>query len=208
MALRKRRAALTSGLAALCAVAGLGLAAAPAHADPPSTICNPDGNRTWEDVVSARTEPVVTEFAAVNVTPGTTGQYNTTLAETAVVNTAVNGSTEMGAEYQALFANVGAKVGFAVADTKSSTRIPPLTEPVNFSLPGYYGRYRGFQKVTGEWARYICARTGPGTGIWIKSTSDGGTFTTFGNSEKGTVSCASPEPAGTLRAAARLKLSC
>ncbi|MGW1178995.1 hypothetical protein ACWD4P_35340 [Kitasatospora sp. NPDC002543] len=208
MASRNRRAAFASGLASLFAVAGLELGAAPAQADPPPTpACNPDGNRNWEDVLSVRLEPTVTEFAAVNVTPGTTGEYPTTLTETAVVNTMVNGSTEVTADYKALFANVGAKVGFAVADTKTSTHIAPLTEPVTFSIPGYYGRYRGFHKVTGEWARYICARSGPGTGLWIKSTI-GGTFTTFGNVEKGTVSCASPEPAGTLRAAARLKLSC
>ncbi|WP_406204494.1 hypothetical protein OH807_28925 [Kitasatospora sp. NBC_01560] len=210
MTSRNRRAVLTSGLAALFAVTGLGLGAAPAQADPPPTpVCNPDRDYLWEDIVSARVDPTVTDFVAVAITPGTTGQYTRTLTEINSVSTTVNNSVEVTAEFKALFAKVSAKVGFAVTDTKSSTRSTSVTDTVNFNSPGYYGMYRGTRKVTGEWVRYICARSGPGTGYWINITPGSpGTFTTFDVPEQGTVSCAWPEPAGTLRAAARLRLFC
>ncbi|GAA1400194.1 hypothetical protein GCM10009639_40890 [Kitasatospora putterlickiae] len=208
MASRNRRAALTSGIAALFAVTGLGLGAAPAQADPPSNpVCNPDRDYLWEDIVSARVEPTVTYFVTVAVAPGTTGQYTRTLTETETVTTSVNGNTEVTAEFKALFAKVSVKVGFSVTDTKSTTWSATASDTWNFNDPGYYGMYRGTRKVTGEWVRYICARSGPGIGYWVKSTPGGpGTFTTFETTEYGTVSCASPEPAGTVRAAARLRL--
>ncbi|MFF1906249.1 hypothetical protein [Kitasatospora sp. NPDC058218] len=210
MASRNRRAALTSGFAALFAVAGLGLGAAPAQADPPpNPVCNPDRDYLWEDVVTARVEPTVTDFLAVAITPGTTGQYTKTLSEIDSVSTTVNNSVEVTADFKALFVKVSAKVGFSVATTKSSTRTTTVTDTVNFNSPGYYGLYRGTRKVTGEWVRYLCARSGPGTGYWINTNPGGpGTFVTFDVPEQGTVSCAWPEPAGTLRAAARLRLFC
>ncbi|MFJ9950519.1 hypothetical protein [Kitasatospora sp. NPDC091207] len=210
MASRNRRAALTSGLAALLAVTGLGLGAAPAQADPPpNPVCNPDRDFVWEDIVTARVEPTVTDFIAVAITPGTTGQYTRTLTEINSVSTTVNSSVEVTAEFKALFAKVSAKVGFSVSDTKSTTRSTSVTDTVNFNSPGYYGMYRGTRKVTGEWVRYLCARSGPGTGYWINTNPGGaGTYTTFDIPEQGTVSCGWPEPAGTVRASARLRLFC
>ncbi|WP_371515498.1 hypothetical protein [Kitasatospora sp. NBC_01300] len=210
MSSRTRRTAFTSGVAALVAVTGLGLGAAPAHADtaPPTATCDPARDYLWEDIASARVEPTVTDFLAVAITPGTTGSYTKTLSEVDSVSTTINTSTEVSAEFKAIFAKVSVKVGFSVATTKATTRTTTVTDTVNFNSPGYYGLYRGTRKVTGEWVRYICARSG-NTGYWINTSPNGpGTFTTFDVPEQGTVSCAYPEPAGTLRAAARARLVC
>ncbi|MFE2725862.1 hypothetical protein [Kitasatospora sp. NPDC059327] len=209
MASRNRRAALTSGLAALIAVTGLGLGAAPAHADPANPACNPNQDYLWQDIVSARVEPTVTDFLAVAIAPGTTGRYTKTLSEVDSVSTTVNNSLEVTADFKALFVKVSAKVGFSVSSTRASTRTTTVTDTVNFNSPGYYGLYRGTRKVTGEWIQFVCARSGPTTGYWIRTDPGAnGTFITFDVPEQGTVSCAWPEPAGTLRAAARSRLVC
>ncbi|MFE4356893.1 hypothetical protein DR950_00255 [Kitasatospora xanthocidica] len=204
------RTAVTSGISALVAVAGLGLGAAPAHATPypPTTQCDPAKDTYWEDVDNVRVEPTVTDFLAVAVAPGTTGTYTKTLSEVATVSTTINSSVEVSAEFKAIFARVSVKVGFSVSDTKATTRTTTVTDTVNFNSPGYYGLYRGTQKVTGEWVRFICARDG-NIGYWVELNPGGpGTFTTFNVMEQGTVACSFPEPAGTLRAAARARLAC
>ncbi|MFJ4798654.1 hypothetical protein [Kitasatospora purpeofusca] len=211
---RTTRTAAASGVAALVATAGLGLGAAPAHADPlpaPSTTtCDPYSSTDlfWYGLVSTKVEPVVTDFLAVAITPGTTGTRTSTLTETDSVTTTVNASAEVTADFKALFAKVTVKVGFSVSDTKSTTHSSTVTSTVNFNSPGYYGVFRGTRKVTGQYVRYVCARSGS-TGYWINTTPNGpGAFTTFDIPEVGTVSCASPEPAGSLRATARARLFC
>ncbi|MBD0676764.1 hypothetical protein [Streptomyces sp. CBMA156] len=209
MSSRTRRTALTSGVAALVAVTGLGLGAAPAHADttPPTATCDPARDYLWEDISAVRVEPTVTEFLAVAIAPGTTGSYTKTLSEVDSVSTTINSSTEVSAEFKAIFAKVSVKVGFSVSSTKATTRTTTVSDTVNFNSPGYYGLYRGTRKVTGEWVRYICARSGS-TGYWVSTTNGPGTFTTFDVPEQGTVACSFPEPAGTVRAAARARLVC
>ncbi|CAN3977943.1 hypothetical protein [Kitasatospora purpeofusca] len=207
---RTRRVAVTSGVAALVAVAGLGLGAVPAHADPvpPTSNCDPTRDFYWDEIASVRVEPTVTDFLAVAIAPGTTGSYTKTLSEVTSVSTTINSSVEVGIEFKAIFAKVSTKVGFSVSDTKATTRTTTVTDTVNFNSPGYYGLYRGTRKVTGQWVRYVCARAGTG-GLWINTSPNGpGTFTTFDVPEQGTVACSFPEPAGTLRAAARARLVC
>ncbi|MFD0408894.1 hypothetical protein [Kitasatospora sp. NPDC127116] len=207
---RTRRTVVTSGVAALVAVTGLGLGAAPAHADPvpPTITCDPARDVYWDDIVSARVEPTITDFLAVAIVPGTTGSYTKTLSEVTSVSTTVNSSVEIGTEFKAIFAKVSVKVGFSVSDSQSTTRTTTISETVNFNSPGYYGLYRGTRKVTGQWVRYVCARAGS-TGYWINTSPNGpGSFTTFDVPELGTVSCAHPETPGSLRAAARARLVC
>ncbi|CAN3977921.1 hypothetical protein [Kitasatospora purpeofusca] len=210
---RTLRRAVASTAAVLAAVGSLGLvnatgAAAATPSGPPSGTCNPAVDTVWHDVLNTQIEAVVTDFSAVNVTPGTTGQRHETLTRVDTVTTTVNQNREFEASASFLFFKVSAKVGFSVQTTRSSTTTTTASTTWNINQPGYYGLYRGTRKVSGEWVEYTCARAG-NIGFWVNTTPNGkGTYTTFEYPEEGTVSCASPEPAGTLRNAARQRLGC
>ncbi|MET9398072.1 hypothetical protein [Kitasatospora sp. NPDC002965] len=209
---KRRRAVFTTGLttgfAAILAVTGLGLGAAPAHATPPpGATCNPNIESIWDDITSATITPVITEFTSFNITPGTTGQQTQRLSVLNTVTTKINNSADFSAGYKSTLSEVGVKVGFQVANERTSTRTTELSRVVNLNAPGYYGIYRGVLRVDGEWSRYLCARSGAASGYWINASQTGtGQYTTFNFPEEGTVSCPSPEPAGTVRAAARKEL--
>ncbi|MFB8241103.1 hypothetical protein ACFC58_31675 [Kitasatospora purpeofusca] len=204
---------MASTAAVLAAVGSLGLvnatgAAAATPSGAPSGLCNPAVDKVTYDILNSQVEAVVTDFSAVNVTPGTTGQRHETLTRVDTVTTTVNRNTEISASASFLFFKVSATVGFSVQTTTSSTTTTTASTTWNINQPGYYGLYRGTQKVSGEWVEYTCARAG-NIGYWVNTTPNGkGAFTTFGYPEEGTVSCASPEPAGTLRHAARQRLGC
>ncbi|WP_030395234.1 hypothetical protein [Kitasatospora purpeofusca] len=205
--------AMASTAAVLAAVGSLGLvnatgAAAATPSAAPSGVCNPAVDKPVQDILNSKVEAVVTDFSAINVAPGTTGQRYQTLTRVDTVTTTVNRNTEISASASFLFFKVSATVGFSVQTTTSSTTTTTASNTWNFNQPGYYGLYRGTQKVSGEYVEYTCARAGA-IGFWLNTTPNGkGTFTTFGYPEEGTVSCASPEAAGTLRNAARQRLAC
>ncbi|MFI6640003.1 hypothetical protein [Streptomyces sp. NPDC050504] len=202
---------LAAAAAALAAAVVVPLtAAAPAQAAaPPTQTCNPNVDTVWEEVVTAQVDPVVTEFHASYTAPGTTGEFSQTLQRVDSVSTTVNRSLEVSADFKAIFVKVGVKAGFSVATTRATTETSTITTKFNLNTPGQYGIYRGTRKVQGQFARYICARSGPATGYWLNTNpSDTGTYITFADVEVGVVSCATPEPAGTLRAAARSRIGC
>ncbi|MFF7995805.1 hypothetical protein ACFZDG_39295 [Kitasatospora xanthocidica] len=210
---RPLRRTIASTAVVLTAFTSFGLAnttsaAAAPLPEPPNATCNPSTDTVWNDVLSTKVEAVVTDFSAINVAEGTTGQRSETLTRVDTVTTTVNKNTEIEASASFLFFKVSAKVGFNVQTTTSSTTTTTASNSWYFNKPGYYGLYRGTRKVTGEWVQYTCARAGS-TGFWINTTPGGtGTYTTFEVPEQGTVSCATPEPAGTVRGAARQRLSC
>ncbi|MFJ7907314.1 hypothetical protein [Kitasatospora sp. NPDC096204] len=211
---RPLRRAMASSAALLTAFTSFGLvgataaAAAPVPA-PPTAFCNPAVDTEWTEVLSSKVEPLVTDFLAVNVADGTTGQRTETLTRVDSVTTTVNNSTTISASAGFLFLKVSAKVGFDVQKTTSSTTTSTVSTTWYLNKPGYYGLYRGTKKVSGEWVQYTCARATGTTGFWVNTSPGGkGTYTTYDVPELGTVSCASPEPAGTVRGAARQRLSC
>lgn len=209
-----RRGAMPAALLLALGLTAVGVGTAgSAHADavpppPASSACNPAVDSAYYDVTTAVT-PVVTDFLAVNVGDGTTGQRTETLTQVNSVSTTVNNSLEISASAGPVFVKVEAKVGFSVSDTTSSTSTTTVTTTWNFTKAGYYGLYRGTRKVTGTYVKYICAQTGPATGVWMNALPGGyGTYTTFETPEIGTVvhNCAALEPAGTVRRAAQDRL--
>lgn len=214
--LASRRRAVVPVAVALSALVSFGvLGAGTAQATPtplpkpPTPTCNPSVEPTWVDIMSYRVTPVITDYLAVQVPDGATGQRTETLVNTDSVTTTVNNSTEIGASLSVLFVKVEAKVGFSVMKTTSTTKTSQITTTWNLNKPGRYGLYRGTRKVQGEWVKYLCAETSPTTGVWINALNGGsGTFTTFEPTEIGAVSCANQEPAGTLRRAVQIQLSC
>ncbi len=207
------RRTVASTAAVLAAVGSLSLvsatgAAAATPSGAPSGVCNPAVDQPVNEILNSKVEAVITDFSALNVAPGTTGQRYQSLTRVDTVTTTVNRNTEISASAGFLFFKVSATVGFSVQTTTSSTTTTTASNTWNFNQPGYYGIYRGTQKVSGEYVEYTCARAG-NIGFWVNTTPNGkGTFTTYGYLEEGTVSCASPEAAGTLRNAARQRLGC
>ncbi|MFE6869574.1 hypothetical protein ACFVFS_23855 [Kitasatospora sp. NPDC057692] len=201
-------ALVLSALTMVCTL-GVGAADATPIGRPPTTTCNPATEPVWIEVTASQVDPVVTDFLAVNVANGTTGQRTESLTQVDSVTTTVNRSTEITANFALLFVKVQAKVGFSVQSTTSSTTTSQITSTWNFNNPGYYGLYRGTRRVQGSWVKYLCAETGPNTGVWINALKEGvGTFTTYETPEIGTVVCTVPEPAATLRRVAQMRLGC
>ncbi|MBD0674242.1 hypothetical protein [Streptomyces sp. CBMA156] len=205
---KRRRTVSTAGFAALLAIAGLALSAAPAQADPPPrATCNPEIEQIWDDIVTATVTPVVTEFTSFNVVPGTTGQQQQRLTQVTAITTKINNSADFNLSYSSTLQQVSTKTGFQVETSRANTRTTDTSRTVNINAPGNYGIFRGFLRVDGEWARYLCARSGKGTGYWINASPSGtGYYTTYGAPSEGVVLCSYPEPAGTVREAARLEL--
>ncbi|WP_328954600.1 hypothetical protein [Kitasatospora purpeofusca] len=204
MSLSKRLAATA---AAVTVAALVPLTATPASATtlptPPSPTCNPNIEKVWDGVVTAQVDPVVTEFIGFTVAPGSTGEYEWSLARVDSVSTTVNSSREFTADFSGLFVKVGFKTSLSVITTKATTETEAIKVKRSFTEPGRYGLYRGTRKVAGQFVRYTCARTGPTTGLWINTNPNGtGTYTTFADIEFGTVVCTHPEPAGSLSALA------
>ncbi|MGW1176717.1 hypothetical protein ACWD4P_23750 [Kitasatospora sp. NPDC002543] len=207
---KHRRTVFTAGSAVLLAVAGLGLTAAPAQADPPPrATCNPEIESVWDDITRATVTPVVTEFSSFNVVPGTTGQQQQRLTEMTSITTKINNTAEFNLSYSSTLGQAGIKAGFQVETGRGSTRTTDTLRTVNINAPGNYGIFRGFLRVDGEWTRYLCARSGQGTGYWVNasaSANGSGYYTTYGAPSEGVVICSYPEPAGTVREAARLEV--
>lgn len=184
VALRRASSVVLAGVAAACRararVAPSRACSAPAHADPQppaSSSCNPAIDTDYD--VTAQVTPVVTDFLAVNITSGTTGQRTESLTQVDSVSTST-----------------------------SSTMSTAVTNAWSFNQPGYYELYRGTRRVDGQYVKYVCAQTGSTTGIWVNAVKGGvGTYTTYENPEIGTVvrNCV-PEPAGTVRRVAQDRL--
>ncbi|MFI6583331.1 hypothetical protein [Embleya sp. NPDC050493] len=212
MSISARRGAVPAVLAVVVATGFGGPTVGTAHADtpprPPATSsCNPTVDSVYYDVTT-RVTPVITDFLPVYIAEGTTGQRTETLTQVDSVATTVDNSEEFSASVGPVFAKVAFKVGFSVSNTKSSTRTNAITNTWNFNKTGYYGLYRGTRRVDGRFVKYICAQTGPTTGIWINAIRGGiGTYTTFETPEIGTVvkNCI-PEPVNTVRRAAQDRL--
>ncbi|MFK0192874.1 hypothetical protein [Kitasatospora sp. NPDC090308] len=210
----RRRGVLPAALLLCAGLTAAGVVGAErAHADPappppPTTSCDPATDSSYYSVTAVVT-PVVTDFLAVNVGDGTTGQRTETLSQVSTVSTTVDKSVEISASAGPVFVKVEAKVGFSVSNTTSSTSTSTVSTTWNFAKAGYYGLYRGTRRVDGTYAKYVCAQTGPATGVWINAQRGGyGTYTTYETPEIGTVTrnCAAPEPAGTVRRAAQDRL--
>jgi hypothetical protein len=199
---------LALGVTAVGAVTAGSASAVPLPPPPPTSTCNPAVDSAYYDVTTTVT-PVVTDFLAVNVVDGTTGQRTETLSQVDSVSTTVNNSLEISASAGPVFVKVEAKVGFSVSDTTSSTSTSTVSTTWNFTKPGYYGLYRGTRRVDGTYVKYVCAQTGSTTGVWMNALKGGyGTYTTYETPEIGTVAkdCAALEPAGTVRRAAQDRL--
>ncbi|MFI6645787.1 hypothetical protein [Streptomyces sp. NPDC050504] len=207
-AIRTNRA-VPVALAAMAVVGGLAVAPAHAAPPPPTGNCNPTVDTMYYDVTTKVT-PVITDFLAVTIAEGTTGQRTESLTQLDSVTTTVDRETEIKASAAALFAKVEARVRFSVSKTTSSTRTHQITNTWNFNRAGQYALYRGTRKVEGEYVKYVCAQTGPTTGVWVNAIRDAphGTFTTFEAPEIGTAvrNCAALEPLGTVRRAAQDRL--
>lgn len=206
-----RRRTVPVALAVATAVVG-GLAVVPAHAappPPPTGNCNPTVNTMYYDVTTKVT-PVITDFQSITIAEGSTAQQTVSLKQEDSVTTTVDRQTEITASAAALFAKVEAKVRFSVSKTTSSTKTHQITNTWNFNRAGQYALYRGTRKVEGEYVKYVCAQTGPTTGVWVNAVRDAahGTFTTFETPEIGTAvrNCAALEPLGTVRRAAQDRL--
>ncbi|MFD9791512.1 hypothetical protein ACFWXK_11250 [Streptomyces sp. NPDC059070] len=204
--------AVRAGVLASAALTATTLLTSPAHADPgplppASSSCNPAVDTVYYDA-TAQVTPVVTDFLAVNITPGSTGQRTESLTRVDSVTTTVNQSQQISASLGGLFARVKMKVGFSVSTTTSSTTSSTVTNTWSFNQPGYYGLYRGTRRVDGQYVKYVCAQTGSTTGVWVNAVKGGvGTYTTYENPEIGTVvrNCV-PEPAGSVRRVAQDRL--
>ncbi|WP_424639340.1 hypothetical protein [Embleya sp. AB8] len=186
----------------------VGIRAAPAYADSPD--CNPNITRYRGTPDTAVLSPVITEWDSIAVAPGTTYEDTRTLSEVNSVSTSVNNNLEFSTEDKTTLGSVGTKYGLSVATNVGSTKTSTQTRTVRFNQPGVYGLYRGTERVEGEWIMDICGRTGTNTGKWVRIPDNAGrgTYVTFTSPDQGTVSCAQPEPPGTLRATARARLHC
>ncbi|MFK3982403.1 hypothetical protein ACI2K4_18735 [Micromonospora sp. NPDC050397] len=162
-------------------------------------------------VNAAEVNPTLTHFLAIHITAGTTGEHSETLETVNEVTTQVGQSTEITAKGTLGFVEVQAKVGFSVQTTTSSTNSTSVTDTWNFSLPGYYGLYKGTRAVEGTWLEYQCYQL-QGGGVpthphWFQV---GGleSYKTFSVLEAGTIGCADTPPSGSVRFQARLYLGC
>ncbi|MFF3001848.1 hypothetical protein ACFVTF_03445 [Kitasatospora sp. NPDC057940] len=87
---RRRTAAAAAAatiIMTLLEIGGIGAGTAHAGTRPPTTNCNPAVDQTWLEVTSLQVDPVVTDFLAVYVAPGTTGQRTETLSRVDSVTT-------------------------------------------------------------------------------------------------------------------------
>ncbi|MFD5088803.1 hypothetical protein ACFWOG_40130 [Kitasatospora sp. NPDC058406] len=140
VSLRRAAAPAALVLTAVTVFGALGAGSASATPSrPPTASCNPNLDSVWTDVTAAQVDPVVTDFLAVNIADGTTGQRTETLTQVDSVTTQVNASTEITASTGFLFVKVSAKVGFSVQNTTSTIRTNAITSTWNFNKAGYYG---------------------------------------------------------------------
>ncbi|MFG1870092.1 hypothetical protein [Micromonospora arborensis] len=212
-------------IGAVALVAGVLLAAAgsPASADrgggggipsypKPTKACSPANvGETAYVVNAAEVDPTLTHFLAVHITTGTTGVHEETLSTVNEVTTSVSASVEITAKGKLVLAEVETKVGFSVQKTTSTTNSTSVTDTWNFSVPGYYGLYKGTRAVEGTWLEYRCERITQGgttTYPFWKQIGNLESYTTFSVMEVGTIGCLDAPPAGSVRFQARLYLGC
>jgi hypothetical protein len=182
---------------------------------------------TWGEVgdevftiESATVSPVVTHFTSFNVTPGTNSANTYHLSVVDRVSTSINDNTNDGnirnntrntgtdgdsGETRSLFDQVSHSVGFTVHADDATTSTQDATVQWRFNDPGYYGLYKGTMRVTGTFSRTVCSPD------WKSPRYErlgGGTYSTFGPIEEGTVVCGDVLPAGTVRRAAQTVLGC
>ncbi|MFE6870996.1 hypothetical protein ACFVFS_31120 [Kitasatospora sp. NPDC057692] len=204
-------AAATMAALALLEIGGVGAATAHADTRPLRTSCNPAVDAPWVDVITTQVDPTVTDFLRMVVTPGSTGTRTDGLPRADSVTTSVDGNANITAAESEILRKAEAWVGFPVQTTTSSTSTSTVTTTWSYNEPDRYGLYRGTRKVRGEYVKYVCVQTGPGTGSWVSAVPGGGTtgkFITYGSMDTGIVRCAQTEAAGTLRRVARDRLFC
>ncbi|GIH03829.1 hypothetical protein Rhe02_18960 [Rhizocola hellebori] len=183
-----------------------------AHASPPTIPCTgANRGQIVTEVDSAQVDPVLTQFKAINIDPGTTGEITETLSVMETVTTTVGASAEISSSAGALLAKVSVKIGFTVQHVTSNTSTETTTMRWTFSQPGYYGLYKGTRKVSGRFQNWQCitkSSTSTG-GFWGISVPINGTpYTTFDSIEVGTIRCGEPAPPGSLRLVAHQQLGC
>lgn len=201
----------------LTTVSGPGAAQAiiPDTPPPPGTPCDPNDwppgdtqmRFTW--ITSAEVEPVLTQFLAVNVAPGTSGTRTDTLTRVNSVTVTIGASLEINATAGVIFAKVSSKIGFSVQVVAASTDTVTNTMTWTFSQPGYYGLYKGTRRVAGIAHTMHCAIT-PGfpDPHWDQRPWEPQSYVTFAAMEEGTITCDVPAPSGSLRELAKRNLGC
>jgi hypothetical protein len=153
-------------------------------------------------VESASVSPVVTHFATFNVTTGTLTENTYRLNVVNRVGTTINGNS---GSSETLSDEVTRTVGFSVRKDEGTTVTQDITVKWRFSSPGYYGLYKGTKRVSGTFSQAVCRL---GWGFPRFERWGGGTYTTFGTVEEGTVLCSDVLPARTVRRAAQVMLGC
>ncbi|MFD1368764.1 hypothetical protein [Actinoplanes sichuanensis] len=145
---------------------------------------------------------MVTHFNTFNVTTGTFSENTYRLNLVDRVGTTINGNQGASA---ALSDEVTRTVGFSVRKDQGSTITQDTTVKWRFSSPGYYGLYKGTRRVSGTFSQAVCRL---GWGYPKYERWGGGTYTTFGPVEEGTVLCSDVLPPRTVRRAAQAMLGC
>lgn len=153
-------------------------------------------------VDSAVVSPVVTHFTSFYVTRGTLSENTYNLNVVNYVNTSINNHADASAS---LFGLVSRTVGFSVQTDNATTNTEETSVKWSFNEPGYYGLYKGTRRVTGTFSRAVCKI---GLGFPRYSYQGGGTYSTFGYVEEGTIACGDKLPLGTVRRAAQAMLGC
>ncbi|MDQ2838796.1 MAG: hypothetical protein M3Y42_10990 [Actinomycetota bacterium] len=230
---------LIAGCSALAASA-LAMVAAPsvAHADDPDPIAgytcsaSQNGLIAWAAPTYTVT-PTLTQFSALEITPGTTGSHSVSLSTVNTVTRTVTDSTGVSVTASSAAGLIFVKVGLSVTasyslsvvstGTTTTTDTETLTE--NFNAPGRYGLYRGTYTITGDDQTLQCNRVSDlpprpgdlymwgsvhGRMIPGRGYTDGSLhyhFTMFTSLDEGTVSCGNT-PIGAVAKLALTVLGC
>ena len=158
---------------------------------------------------SLQVESELVQFLSVHVAPGTTGERAETLNRMTVVSTEFTASMETSPSFNLFGQKLSMKVGFAVKTTKATTDSESTVSRWTFQTPGYYGLYKGTRSVSGTATWFQCVNLGP-SWAWVPAPPMVRIhpFATFSSMEVGTITCAQPAPADSVRAKARRQLGC
>jgi len=211
------RVAAILAVVILTTVSGPGAAQAIIPDTPPPqwTPCDPndwppgDTQRRFTWITSAQVEPVLTQFLALNVAPGTSGTRTDTLTRVNSVTVTFGSSTDITNEASSALGKVATKVGFSVLTARASTDTVTNTMSWTFSQPGYYGLYKGTRRVAGIAHTMRCAITPAFPDPhWDQRPWEPQSYVTYATMEEGTITCDAPAPSGSLRELAKRNFWC
>ncbi len=209
---RAGRAASASALVTATVFAFTAVGAAPASAAEirPTEPCNasaPVKSVWWPQSTYVGTALV--QFLGVNIAPGTTGERTETLQRLTSASTDFSANMEASASIKIFGNAVSTKVGFVVKTTKATTETETTVMKWTFGSPGYYGLYKGTRTVSGTATLFNCRQI-LGTWGWSNVTGFNRNvrYGTFSNLEIGTITCASPVPADSVRSIAKRQMGC